>query len=570
MSRLALFAALLALPAAASVDITRQDLSVDLTTSATALDITSTLTFSTNVSAPSVDFLAPSVAVDAASLDGVPAAFSVTGYLLRITPGAALDPGSHTLVVHYTGVPQCLSAGRRECSRTAAFSFLPQVSQTLRWYLLAYTGTDSFVGTVQVRDTAAHKVAMVQGGAGNKADLGDGTARWSFDYLTPTEQLGFVSGQLTALESSDGFVTGLFADPSTAPVMQRFITDAARFYPVYEQLYGPLPLSHFNVTFVPQDFVAGAMGQFGLVFANEVLANPAFDYIVPAFPHEVAHSWWGDYAEPDSPFLSEAMAEYSLWRATGLLDGVEAGLSGRRANAVWYLYGRGNDGDAAILDPQVYSSTVYVHVTYHKGSVVVRTLEEAVGTEAFTRGLKNAVQNHRYLTVDDWLGEIQAQTPVDLSRWKSAWLDAPGFPKLAVASAVHGDGRVQLRVTMTGDFPMQAPLRFSFSDGTVQTRSVLLGAGATDFAETFAAAPVAIALDPEWTAVREVRPEVLGDVNLDGQVDGADLLEVAAHLGGALPAARRMDGHYDPLFDLDHDLRVGPSDALAVLTAAQR
>jgi aminopeptidase N len=569
MSRFALLALLVALPAHATLDITRQDLSVDLATSATAVDITSTLSFSVNASAASVDLLAPSVAVDAASIDGAPAAFSVTGYLLRVTPAVPLDVGNHTLEVHYSGVPQCMSSGRRECSRTMALTFLPSLSQTLRWYLLAYTGSDSFVGTVRIRDTATHQVALVQGGTGSKTELGDGTARWSFDYVTPTEHLGLVSGQLSSVQSADGFVTGYLATPSTAPVMQRFVDDAARYYPVFTELYGPLPLAHFNVTFVPQDFVAGAMGLFGLVFANEVLSYPSLDYIVPAFPHEVAHSWWGNYAQPDTAFLSESMAEYSLWRAAGILDGEAVGAAGRRLNAVWYLYGRGNGGDAAILDPGVYSSPVYIHVTYHKGSVVVRTLEEAVGTAAFTRGLKNAVQGHRYLSVDDWLGEIQAQTPLDLKPWRKAWLETAGFPKLAVASAVGGDGHVQLRVTMAGDFPLQAPLRFSFSDGTVEKRSVLLKGGATDFTETFASPPVSIAIDPEWTAVREVQPEVQGDVNLDGQVDGADLLEVAAHLGGAVPAARRMDGHFDPLFDLDHDLTVGPGDVALVLLRAQ-
>lgn len=568
MKRVALALLLCALPARAAVDITRQDVAVDLTTSATALEVTVTLTLASDGSAAAVDLLAPTLTVGSAALDGAPVAFLASTYLLRITPAAPLSAGAHTLELKLSGVPRCTSSGRRECARSAGLTFFASVGEAVRWYVLAYAGNDLFTGTLRVRDVAAHEVAAVQGGPAQKTDHGDGTATWAFDYTAPTEQLGFVSGGLTAVHSADGFVTGLVADAATRPVMERFVADAARYYPVFTELYGPLPLAHFNVAFVPPDFVAGAMGLFGLVLASELLTNPGLDYMVPAFPHEVAHSWWGDYASPETPFLSEGMAEYSLWRATGILDGEAAAVAGRRMNAVWYLYGRGNDGDAAILDPGIYGSAVYVHVTYHKGSVVVRTLEEAVGTEAFTRGLKAAVQNHRLLGIDDWLGELQAQTPLDLKPWRKAWLESPGFPRLAVAGAAGADGRVQLRVTMAGDFPLQAPLVFRFSDGSVQTRSLRLGAGATDFAETFAAAPVSIALDPGWTAVREVQPEVRGDLNLDGLVDGADLLEVAVHQGGALPAARRMDGRYDPLFDVDGDRTIGPLDVQAVLQAA--
>ncbi|MBI5162015.1 MAG: hypothetical protein HY996_11485, partial [Micrococcales bacterium] len=78
------------------------------------------------------------------------------------------------------------------------------------------------------------------------------------------------------------------------------------------------------------------------------------------------------------------------------------------------------------------------------------------------------------------------------------------------------------------------------------------------------APPVRVAIDPRWTHNRLVRPRLPGDVSLDGVVDALDLVEVARRLGGTLPSERRIDGAYDPLFDVDGDERIEPTDLAAI------
>ena len=568
MKHLVLWLTLLCSARALAMDLVTQDVEVDLASTPDRLSVSLRLEVRLTATETNLELLAPTGTIDAASIDGLPAAVSADSFILVVTPTAPLAAGLHTLQLHVDGVPACASSRGRQCSRTAAFTFLPALSEQVRWYaagtgFVTGEGLDPFVGTVKVRAPASHLVAMVQGATPVRTTNADGTQTWAFPYATPTESLGLVAGALTAFTSSDGFVTGYTMGAETRPMMEQFVTDAARFYPVFTELYGPLPLSHFSITFVPADFVAGAMGQFGLIFASETLAMPQFSYISAQFAHEVAHSWWGNFASPQAPFLSEGMAEYSLWRAREVLDGADVARSGRRMNATWYQYGRGSVGDVAILNGSVSSSQAYVFVTYHKGAVVLRGLEELIGTEALTRGLKSAVQSNPDLSVDAWLAAIQAQTPVDLAPWRRAWLDQPGFPMLTVESAVvaGADGqRVSLSITSSGDFPMKVPLRFRFSDGSTQRRSVLLAGRVSEFAETFGSAPVSIELDPDWTSVREVVPALIGDVTLDGLVDGADLLEVALHLGTAMPTTRRQDGRYDPLYDLDGDRLVGERD----------
>ena len=50
--------------------------------------------------------------------------------------------------------------------------------------------------------------------------------------------------------------------------------------------------------------------------------------------------------------------------------------------------------------------------------------------------------------------------------------------------------------------------------------------------------------------------------------DGADLIEVALRVGGFLPDKRRLDGKYDPLYDLNGDRKIDDADLDAVASGA--
>jgi hypothetical protein len=545
-----------------AMDIVKQDIDVDLVSTNERLQVLLRLEVKLTASQSNLEVVAPSGTIDSAAIDGLPATFAVNDLLLVVTPAVPLAAGTHTLQLRTDGVPSCVSARGRQCTRTLPFTFLTAFTELVRWYVIG-TGFDLFVGTVTVRVPANHLVSLVQGATPTSTLNADGSQTFSFPYTTPTQNLALVSGELTASTSRDGFVTGYSVDPATRPTMERLVADVARFYPVYSQLYGPLPLSHVSITFVPSDFVAGAMSEFGLIFANEVLARPELQYVSTQFAHEAAHFWWGNLASPQVPFLSEGMAEYSLWRAREVLDGPAVAAAGRRMNATWYLYGRGAVGDRAILDRSISSSPAFVFVTYHKAAVVLRSLEEFVGTDAMTRGLRAAVQSNPDLSVDAWLAAIQKETTINLAPWRRAWLEQPGFPVITVESAVVASGagqRVSLSMTLSGDFPMKAPLLFRFADGSSQRRAVSLSGHSAQFTETFDAAPLTIEFDPEWTSVREVVPALVADVTLDGDVDGADLIEVALHMETAMPTVRRQDGRYEPLFDLDGDRAVSGGD----------
>jgi hypothetical protein len=418
-----------------------------------------------------------------------------------------------------------------------------------------------------------HEAACVQGAIPTKSTLADGNERWTFAWTVPTVSLGFTASRATRVESADGRFVGLSRDPSTRATMETIVASAARYYPAMAAMYGPLPGDRFHYVFVPQNFMAGAIGQLSLVFLNEFMTTAPYAYIVPQVPHEMAHSWWGNLSSPSTPFLSESMAEYTLWRAKGEVDGRREGMQGRRMNAVWYMYGRPANADVAILAANVTQSPVYVHAVYHKGPLVIRALEEWVGTAALTAGLRDALTVQPTLTPERWLSTIQTASGKDLSRFRRVWLDTTGFPNISVTPAVTAEGgqfRLSLGLSLSTDSVLKLPVVVHLEDGSEVQAAVTIDGTSGAWSQTFGRRPVLIELDPEWTAVREFAAQRLGDVTFDGAVDGADLIEAALHVGGRFPSERRVDGSYDPLFDVNHDNTNSVADLDVIVSEVAR
>lgn len=569
-------AALAASPALAGSDILSQDLAIDLVANPAALEVKATVVLKVDAPTSAVHFILPSGTVSAVTVDGAPAAFTThaSQYLLAVTLPTPLAANAQaSIAVTFGLTPACLAAGRIECARGPAFTFLGSISQAVRWYLIAYDATDPFTGRIALKIPAGHHAAIVQGGLPTTVTNADATETWTFAYTVPTDALGFTASDAPFVTSANGRFIGTYRTPSTKPVMETVLADAQKYYPAMEAMYGPLPGDRFHFTFVPVNFFAGAVGQLNLVFLNEFMTTAAYSYIVPQVPHEMAHSWWGNLAQGETPFLSESMAEYSLWRAKSEVDGAEAGMKGRRMNAVWYQYARGSNQDVGLIAPNVTQSPVYVPVVYHKGPLVIRTLEELVGTPGLTAGLKAAIAVQPTLSIDAYLAAIASSTGADLTRFRQRWLEGTGFPKISVTPSLVAQGAgfaLTLDFAMTGDFPLRLPIAVRFADGTEQTASALFDTATPRVTLTLPARPVEVQIDREWTSVRALSPAKKGDVTFDGQVDGADLLAVAVHLGGALPAERRVDGAYDPLFDLDDDRKIQAIDVDAVLFEANQ
>lgn len=560
--------------ATAATSITREDVAVDVTDAGTG---TLSIVVTANVTAEPGDtglaFLLPTLPILEAKVDGqaVTPGYNMPQRGALSLPLAMSSETTHAVSLSMSGAPNCaIGGGQTECAVGTALTFMPMIDNANVWYLWPASLTPTFFEQhLSLKVPAGQRAAAAQGKIGAMHSNGDGSDTYTFDFPYQNSDYAFVAGELDQVLSTDGKVEGLYphGDMMSRSAMQVMVDNGAQLFPMMQQFNGPMNVERFTFVFVQQSFFAGGESMGGLVFISGVLALPKFSYILPEAPHEMGHTWWANFVHPDTGFGAEAFAEYSLWRARGMADGPAAGASGRRMNAVWYMYTRPNNADAPILAGGIETSPVYVWVTYHKGSQVVRTLEEQVGTDAFTTALKSLTTGPRNLTADDFFAAVSQASGQDLTHFKQSWTMKTGYPKPTLTTAFDGH-QLTVSSSMIDDFVLPLPVVVTYPNGEVVKGRLDAKQGDATVSMQLSRAPALVQIDPEWTSARELHPAVDGDVTFDGTLDGADLIEVALHNGGFLPSERRLDGHYDPLFDLNGDKKINADDLTAVLTKA--
>jgi hypothetical protein len=562
--------------AAQNADVLQQDVAVDLTDSD---DLRIQIDLVVEATGPTGElwFPRPLVPNMVASVDGVAALAgphpSYPNELMTIKYPTPLTAGQQVDV-------SIALSGAETCGGSTAFCFhgsdetiftAPQPGSA--WFYNNLLESDPFVGTVTVLAPSAFTVVAGQG-APSTIDTEGANRRWHFDITTPTELLGLYAGQADEMSvEGDVPVTAIYhADQHDEDDVALAVEVAAELLPIYAEQYGPLPVDHAYLIAVPSSFAAGGMGHLGKVFFNSVVFS-SHDYLVEqGAAHELAHSWWGNLAsgflDNESYFLGEGLAEYSAWRGLGTSRGAEVRTAGMRMNAVWYQYRRPNDVDVPILAVNVASSPAYVYATYHKGALVMRALESTVGAEPFGRAMKRfAARGYGQLSMQGLIDDVLTEGDYDASDFVDQWMRRTGYPYIIVTPTIDG-AEVELAIEVFGDYLLDLPVRFTLADGTIIDEKIVAGTGVTQHSFTLAERPASVSVDPDWTMPREVAAHWNADVNHDAIVDAADLIDVALRAGTFLPEQRRVDGGYDPLFDLDRDREVGDLDLAAVHDAA--
>ncbi|HHH28052.1 MAG TPA: hypothetical protein ENK57_06870, partial [Polyangiaceae bacterium] len=386
------------LATAAQADVVDQHISVDVTQpDVTTIDLT--VSFSATGTQSSLSTFTPAVPIVSAEVDGVPTTFgphpTYPQYLTRIDFPSTLEAGD-TAVIHVvmSGEASC-SGSTTFCKRTADETIFTAGVPGAAWFLSDPFATDAFTGSVDVRILEG-QTAVSGLGAPTVTSLGDGTESWTYAMGHPVTYVGLYVGTPDTITSQSGFDVTAYYDATVqdTPLVQQAVDVVSEVVPVYEGLYGTLPTDQARLIAVPSSFGFGAMGMLANVFVNSLVFTEQGSYLVEqGMAHELGHSWFGNLTSSDGPggaFLGEGMAEYVGWRALGLLHGDAKRMAGMRMNAVWYMFGMPEGEDAPILSISQ-GAPGYVFVTYHKGALALRALEEQVGAEAFDEALAQLV-----------------------------------------------------------------------------------------------------------------------------------------------------------------------------------
>lgn len=366
--------------------VVQQHIEVD--TTGDALVITFDATLDIPSATDRIVMFRPFAPVESATLDGQPITWSPSPLAPDVLDAGSVatpvGPGEVTLRVRIVGAPSCPG----QCWHDATKTILTPSWVGAAWYYVDVFDASPFTGTIAVRARSNAHVSSGQGAPSRSEDLQDGTQRVTFAVELPTTLLSVYVGTQERVVADGPFpVTAHRTEEAPQDVVAQAVDRASHGVLALESFLGPYPTDAAHLVVAPRDAAFGGMGMMGTVFISEIIFS-AFAFILDAgVIHELAHAYWGHVAnggvDESAPFFSEALAEYSAWRAIGILEGDTRRRDGVRMNSVWYMYARPDGVDAPIVGANTGRSPAYVHATYHKGSSVLRMLEHAVGAEAF-------------------------------------------------------------------------------------------------------------------------------------------------------------------------------------------
>jgi aminopeptidase N len=176
--------------------------------------------------------------------------------------------------------------------------------------------------------------------------------------------------------------------------------------------------------------------------------------------HELAHQWFGNLVTMDwwsELWLNEGFATWVGWLAT---DKIHPDWN------VWPQFVSEGMQTAFTLDSLRSSHPIEVpvrdaldvdqifdHISYLKGSSVIRMLAAHLGQETFLKGVSNYLKAHAYgnATTDALWSALSEVSGQDVNALMDPWIRKIGFPVLTVTEEPGQLGVKQTRYLSTGD-----------------------------------------------------------------------------------------------------------------------
>jgi aminopeptidase N len=335
----------------------------------------------------------------------------------------------------------------------------------------------------------------------------------TFEFLVPSDGIDLMAGPYEVREKLAALPDGkpvrlrtyFFAD--LAGLAEGYLDDSARYVERYSKAIGAYPFSEFSVVASP---LPSGFGMPTLTYIGaQVLKLPFIR--ASSLGHEVLHNWWGNgvlveyaggnwaeglttfmadyaYKEGESPEAARDMRLSWLRDLTAVPAGEQRSLAAFRSRA--------HGADAV--------------VGYGKSAMLFFMLRDAIGEEAFTRGIRRFWDEKRFKTAswDDLRAAFEQASGRKLGVFFEQWLTRPGAPAVRVLSA---QGERNLQVTLEQAKPaysLRLPLEITFDSGS-ETRWVEIERERQAVSMQFKDRPRGVRLDPQLRVYRLLEREEL-------------------------------------------------------------
>jgi len=463
--------------------------------------------------------------VTAASADGTPLPVRAGERVGSIRAWrVALPPTAARLHLEYAGTLPALNAmlDHRDVLQglppmaSPQGSFLPSGGA---WYprpaaLFAYWVTVS---------VPADQRALVPGRLQSEDMPADGSGRYRarFEFGEPAEGIDLMAGPWVVRErmmpraSAEPvrLRTYFFRDLDAIPGLAHgYLDDTRRYLERYGEEIGPYPFTEFSVVAspLPTGFGMPTLTYLGV----EVLKLPFIR--ATSLGHEVLHNWWGngvyvDYAQGNwSEGLTTFMADYA-YKESESTEAVRAMRLG------WLRdFAAVPAGDRqSLADFRSRTHGAAAAVGYGKAAMLFVMLRDAIGEEAFRRGIRALWQAQRFRAASwsDLRAAFEHASGRPLKAFFGQWIERAGGPEVRIAGADARREGGQLRLTLTVEqdapaYALRLPVELVFPDRT-ELRWIDVGEERQAVTMEVATMPEGVRLDPQLRVWRVLGPEQL-------------------------------------------------------------
>lgn len=489
--------------------VERQEIAVTLMPPDHLLVGESTITFAPGTRRVSLR-LNPTARIESVSISGNKAPFSFSeGVLSLDIPGSAAR-GAVPVTVAYRGVfndPLPQNPGSSEDPTygvngaiTAQGTFL---GDGAGWY----PAPAALPHKRSVRVTAPAGTEAVTAGRRVSRGTEGAVSHSAWEEERPVNGLTLCAGPYRIEERR---VAGLdiytYFYPDNAALAPRYLDAAAKYLGFYIDLFGPYPFEKFAVVenFFPTGY---GLPSFTLL-GGSILRLPFI--IDTSFPHEIAHSWWGNGIQVDlsegnwSEGLVSYLADYLLKEKRSAAEGRDYRMQILADYAALVAPDKDFPLDAftSRFDPTSRA------IGYGKGAMVFHMIRKEIGDRAFFTALREVCRERLYqsATWSDFERAFSRSSGRNMSSFMHQWLTRTGGPRPALANVTRR--REGQRWTVSGTivqsppfYELHLPLRLETA-GSPVVENLAVSQRETPFSISSPVEPRHLFLDPDADVFR--------------------------------------------------------------------
>ena len=505
--------------------VLRQEIEVTLKSSDHLLIGESTITFAAVTRRVSLK-LSPAATIESVTVAGLKLPFSFSHGNLSLDRPTTAGQGAVAVTVRYRAIfndPLPQRSGSSEDPTygvkgaiTSQGTFLGEAAG---WYPVP----ESIPLKRSVRVSAPAGTEAITAGRRVQRSTRDAVSSSSWEEVRPVGGLSLCAGPYRIEERREGGVDlYTYFYPDNAALASRYLDAATRYLRFYSDLFGPYPFEKFAV--VENFFPTGYGFPSFTLLGSSIIRLPFI--IDTSFPHEIAHSWWGNAIEVDqsegnwAEGLVTYLADYFLKERRSAAEGREYRI--RLLSDFATLVASDSDfplsGFISRVDP------VSRAIGYGKGAMVFHVIRTEIGDRAFFGALREICKERLYRSASwgDFTRAFSRSSGRDLSVFMKQWLTRPGGPRVVLANVTRrregeGDGQ---RWTVSGEivqtppfYDMRVPLRVE-SDGQSFMKILSVTQALTRFNFSSTTEPKHLFLDPDAEGFRLLaRSEIPVTVN---------------------------------------------------------